>query len=208
MKKGLFVTFEGIEGCGKTTHAGLLKEYLEGKGHPCTLTREPGGTKLGEAVRGVLLNSRDLRISDMAELFLFEACRCQIVKDVIAPALDEKKIVICDRFSDATVAYQGFGGKLSLDMIHALNKSATDSLEPDVTMLLDIDAIEGLARAKSKGIDRMESKNIEYHKRVRAGYLELAKRSPKRIKVIKVTGEIDQTQDAIRKELDHAIRGL
>ena len=205
VKKPLFITFEGIEGCGKSTHAKLLTEYLEGKGRACTLTREPGGTKLGEAVRNVLLNSKDLRISDLSELFLFEACRSQIVKDVIKPALEEKKTVICDRFSDATFAYQGFGGKLRLDIIDALDKAATGGLMPDITILLDIDTLEGLERAKKKGIDRMESKDIEYHKRVRAGYLQLANRFPDRIKVIKVTGRISETQDAIRKEIDGAI---
>jgi len=203
--KGLFITFEGIEGCGKSTHANLLAEYLSGKGHTCVLTREPGGTRLGEAVRGVLLNSKDLHISDLSELFLFEACRSQIVKDVIRPALAEKKIVICDRFSDATFAYQGFGGNVGLDIIETLDNVATGSLIPDITILLDIDTIEGLKRAKSKGVDRMEAKDIEYHKRVRAGYMELAKKFPGRIKVIKVADQIDQTQAAIRKEIDRAI---
>ena len=205
MKKPLFITFEGIEGCGKSTHAKLLTEYLEGKGRPCILTREPGGTKLGEAVRNVLLNSKDLHISDLSELFLFEACRSQIVKDVIRPALEEKKAVICDRFSDATFAYQGFGGKLGLDIIEALDKVATGSLTPDVTILLDIDTLEGLERAKKKGVDRMEDKDIEYHKRVRAGYLQLANQFPDRIKVVKVMDRIDETQNAVRKEIDRAI---
>jgi len=204
-EKGFFITLEGIEGCGKSTHAKLLAEYLEAKGYKCLLTREPGGTKLGEAVREILLNSKDLHISDLSELFLFEACRSQIVKDVIRPALAEKKIVICDRFSDATIAYQGFGGNLKLDVIEELDNVATGFLVPDLTLLLDIDTVEGLERAKKKGVDRMEAKDIEYHKRVRGGYLQLAHQYQDRIKVIKVAKKIDDTQAAIRKEVDGAI---
>jgi dTMP kinase len=205
MGKGLFITFEGTEGCGKSTHAKLLAGYLKEKGYDCTLTREPGGTKLGEAVRGVLLNSKGLHISDLSELFLFEACRSQIVEDVIKPVLAKKGIVICDRFSDATFAYQGHGGKISLKTIKALDEASTGGLKPDLTILLDIDTIEGLRRAKKKGTDRMEAKDIAYHKRVRSGYLKLAKKFPNRIKVVKVSGEIPQTQAAIRKEIKSVI---
>ena len=136
---------------------------------------------------------------------MFEACRSQIVKDVIRPALAEKKIVICDRFSDATIAYQGFGGNLKLDVIEELDNVATGFLVPDLTLLLDIDTVEGLERAKKKGVDRMEAKDIEYHKRVRGGYLQLAHQYQDRIKVIKVAQKIDDTQAAIRKEVDGAI---
>jgi dTMP kinase len=207
VKRPLFITFEGVEGCGKSTHAKLLAEYLEAKGHKCLLTREPGGTKLGEAVRNVLLGSKDLHISDISELFLFEACRSQIVKDIIHPALNENKTVICDRFSDATFAYQGFGGNVGLDIIETLDKIATGSLAPDVTILLDIDTVEGLKRAKKKGVDRMEAKDIEYHKRVRAGYIQLANRYPDRIRLVKVADRIEDTRDAVRKEIDDAIKG-
>lgn len=206
MKRGLFITLEGIEGCGKTTHAKLLCEYLEKRSHECIYTREPGGTKAGEGIRQVLLHSDGVEISDMAEFLLFEAARAQIVKEVIAPALRKKKIVICDRFSDATMSYQGYGGKVGLDTIRAVDKVATGGLNPDLTILLDIDTVTGLKRARLKGIDRMELKAVAYHKRVRSGYLKLAKAEPRRIKVIKVTGDIDDTQCKIRREVERALQ--
>lgn len=206
LKKGLFITFEGIEGCGKSTHSRLLLRYLKKKGYPCMLTREPGGTRLGEEIRKVLLESNGFHISDLTELFLFEACRSQIVKDVIKPALKKKYIIICDRFSDATFSYQGYGGKVSLDIIKALDRIATCSLKPGLTILLDIETREGLKRAKKKGTDRIEAKKIAYHNRVRAGYLKLANKYPGRIKVVKVEGEIPEVQSRIRAEVDNVLR--
>lgn len=200
LNKGLLITFEGVEGCGKSTHSKLLFDYLKKAGFSCVYTREPGGTKLGEAVRKILLDSDSIQISDLTELFLFEACRAQIVREVIKPALDKNSIVICDRFSDATICYQGYGGKIDLKTIKTLDRISTDGLIPDLTVLLDIDTMEGLRRARKKGIDRMESKTIAYHKRVRAGYLKLAKENPKRIKVVEMKGPIGRVQEIIRKE--------
>ena len=206
LKKGFFITFEGIEGCGKSTHSRLLLKYLEGRGYKCVLTREPGGTKLGEEVRKVLLKSNGFHISDLTELFLFEACRSQIVRDIIKPALQNKYIVICDRFSDATFSYQGYGGRIGLDVIRTLDNIATCGLKPDLTILLDIDTREGLKRAKKKGTDRIESKKIVYHNRVRAGYLKLAAKYPGRIKTVKVDGEIAEVQLKVRAEVENVIR--
>jgi dTMP kinase len=208
LKRGLFITFEGPEGSGKSTQAKLLAEFLKRRGYPVLHTREPGGTRLGELVRGVLLSSKNVAISDMAELFLFEACRSQIVGEAIRPALAKKSIVICDRYSDATISYQGYGGNAPVRTIKELNRIATGNLSPDLTILLDIDTLTGLGRAKSKGVDRMEKKDIGYHKRVRRGYLALAKQFPKRIKVIKVKGAIDQTQAAVRSEVELALERL
>ena len=205
LKKGIFITFEGIEGCGKSTHSKLLFEYLKSRGYRCVMTREPGGTKLGEEVRKVLLGSDGIRISDLTELFMFEACRAQIVKEIIRPALDRKKIVICDRFSDATFSYQGYGGKIDLNIIKALDRVATEGLVPDLTILLDIETAEGLRRARIKGTDRMESKDVAYHKRVRAGYLKLAGKYPERIKKIRVDGSIPEVQAKIRREADDVL---
>jgi dTMP kinase len=205
LKKGIFITFEGMEGCGKSTHSKLLVNYLKNRGYPCIHTREPGGTNLGEEIRVTLLKSKNINISDLAELFLFEACRAQLVKDVIKPALNKKKIVICDRFSDATLSYQGYGGNVDINMIKTLNRLATGNLSPDMTLLLDIDTAKGLKRAGRKGVDRMELKGIAYHKKVRNGYLKLAKVDPKRIKVIKVDGAIDRVQAIIRKEVERVI---
>lgn len=204
--RGIFITFEGPEGCGKSTHAKLLYNFLKRKGYDCIFTREPGGTKVGEYIRRILLHSKDINISALAEVFLFEAARTQIVKEIILPALKKKRIVICDRFSDATFSYQGYGGKISLSTIKLLDKIATKGLKPDLTILLDIDIIIGLRRARSKGIDRMELKDMAYHKRVRLGYLRLAKKEPKRIKVVKVEKDLNKTQEKVRKIVLDAIQ--
>lgn len=207
LRKGLFITLEGIEGCGKSTHSKLLSEYLKKRGFKCILTREPGGTKLGEGIRKVLLGSRNIFISDLSELFLFEACRSQIAREIIMPALKKGRMVICDRFSDATFAYQGFGGRVDVNVIKKLDDVATGGLKPDLTLLLDIDTREGLKRARRKGVDRMESKTLRYHERVRRGYLKLAGLFPKRIKVVKVCGEISEVQSVVRREVDSVLRG-
>lgn len=206
MRKGILLTFEGPEGCGKSTQAKLLYNYLKGLKYDCVYTREPGGTKAGERIRRILLDSKGAEISDLAELFLFEAARSEIVKEVIAPALAKNKIVICDRFSDATMAYQGYGGRLPLEIIETLDRVATAGLKPDLTILLDIDTITGLERARSKGLDRMEAKAIAYHRRVREGYLGLAKIHPGRIRIIKVTDGIHGIQRLVRCEVGRVIQ--
>lgn len=207
MKRGIFITFEGPEGCGKTTHIKLMYDFLKSRSYDCVLTREPGGTRAGEEIRRLLLHEDGVAISDLAELFLFEAARAQIVEEVIEPALSKGKIVLCDRFSDATFSYQGYAGGVDLASISALDKVATSALAPDLTILLDIDTATGLERACKKGTDRMEKKDFEYHKKVRAGYLALAKKYPKRIKVIKVTGSIEETQRSVRREVLKCLSG-
>ncbi len=154
----------------------------------------------------MLLDLPGLRISDLAELFLFEACRAQIVKEVIKPALDRGLIVISDRFSDATFSYQGYGGRIDLKTIKTLDRVATMGVVPDLTVLLDIDTTEGLKRARKKGIDRMEKKDLSYHRRVRAGYLKLSKQYSGRIKRVKVSGPIREVQAKIRREVDIVVR--
>lgn len=207
---GLFITFEGIEGCGKTTQFELLKGYLEGRGEPVLALREPGGTGLGEKVRPILLNSGDEPISPMAELFLYEACRAQLVEKVIRPALKAGKTVMTDRFFDSTVAYQGFGRGLEVKDIKELNRLATGGLTPDVTFLIDCPPEVGLGRAweriKAKAgekEDRFEREAMEFHKKVRQGYLELARQEPGRIRVLDGTGEIR----SIHKEICDIIEG-
>ena len=206
LKKGIFITFEGPEGCGKSTQSKLLYDYLKRRGYACVYTREPGGTKAGEKIRQLLLAARDIAISNIAEVFLFEASRSQIVREVIGPALAGKKIVICDRFSDATISYQGYGGKVPIKVIRILDKLATGGLKPDLTILLDIDTATGLKRATRKGVDRMERKTIAYHRRVREGYLKLAGLEPSRIKVIKVVDGVDEIQSFIRREVESVIQ--
>ncbi|MDP2913672.1 MAG: dTMP kinase [Candidatus Omnitrophota bacterium] len=205
IKKGILITFEGPEGCGKSTHAKLLYDYLKAR-HAPVRTREPGGTKFGEKIRSVLLHSKGMDISVLAELFLFEACRAQLVKEVIVPALADKRIVICDRFSDATTAYQGYGGGIPLKQIEQLNEMATRRLNPDLTILLDVDVVTGLRRARAKGADRMEKKEVSYHKRLRAGYLKLSRENPDRIKIIEVEKDIAKTQKLVRREVMSVIQ--
>jgi dTMP kinase len=206
LMEGIFITFEGPEGCGKSTQSKLLYDYLKRRSYPCIHTREPGGTRLGEHIRKVLLHSRDTEISDMAELFLFEAARSQIVRELIRPALARREIVICDRFSDATFSYQGYGGKVSLGAIRALDRVATGGMKPHITLLLDVDTMTGLRRARRKGIDRMEKKEVAYHKRVRAGYLKLAGEEPARVRVIRSAGGIKHIQDLVRREVELVIQ--
>lgn len=205
LKKGIFITFEGPEGCGKTTQSRLLYDHLKKRGLPCVYTREPGGTKVGELVRKVILHSKEAKMTSVTELFLFEACRSQIVEEVIRPALAAGKIVICDRFTDATLAYQGYAGGVGLGLIESLSDTATGTLSPDLTMLLDIETTAGLRRAKAKGADRMEKKDIAYHKKVRLGYLKLARLHEDRIKVIKVRSAIQETQALVRGEVERVI---
>lgn len=205
MKRGIFITFEGTEGCGKSTQSKLLYDNLKAAGYPCVYTREPGGTALGEKIREIILHSDGIKISDLSELFLFEAARAQIVKEIISPALKANKIVICDRFSDATFSYQGYGGKIPVGIIKILDHVATGGLKPDLTILLDVDTLTGLRRAKRKGADRMEKKDIAYHKRVRSGYLDLARRYHKRIKVIRTSGTIEMTRRVVALKVKHVI---
>lgn len=206
LNKGIFVTFEGPEGCGKSTQSKLLYDYLKTHSYDCVYTREPGGTPLGDHIRHILLHASDIKITDLAELFLFEASRAQIVNEIIRPNLERKRMVICDRFGDATTAYQGYGGGLHIKLIKRLNDLAAGGLGPDLTILLDVDTATGLTRARSKGVDRMEKKDVAYHRRVRSGYLKLAKENPSRIKVIRVSGGIKAIQVLIRNEVDRVIQ--
>ncbi len=176
----LFITFEGIEGCGKSYQAEALHKELSSRGVQSLLTFEPGGTSVGNNVRRLLKKQHQLQISPETELFLFSACRAQLIKEVIAPALCENKIIICDRYADSTVAYQGFGRGLELQLIDAVNHLSTRGLTPDLTILLDLPVEEGLKRKKNKTSDRFDSETLEFHRRVRKGYLYLAKKNPHR----------------------------
>lgn len=182
-KKGLFITFEGPEGSGKST---VIKEaacFLEKKGFSVLLLREPGGTAIGEKIRAILLDGKNDPMTVETELFLYLAARAQLVREIIRPALESGKAVICDRFHDSTVTYQGYAGGVSLKTIDSLGKLAKDGLEPDLTILLDVEAGTGLAR--SGRADRIERKSIEFHERVRSGFLVLAREFSRRICVVK-----------------------
>lgn len=176
--RGRFLVFEGPEGAGKSTQLARLKRRLESLGRRALLTREPGGTQAGEAVRRVLLDP-DLEIAPLAEFLLYSAARSQHVHEVIAPALAQGQDVISDRFTGASVAYQGYGRGLDLELIHELNNKATGGLKPDRTLLLDLDARRGLERAAARAAqDRLESAGLEFHQRTRAGFLEQARNDP------------------------------
>jgi dTMP kinase len=188
----VFITFEGIEGSGKTTQLRKLAERIPN----CVITKEPGGTPIGDRIRAVLLDSRE-KIDPVAEVFLFAASRRQNVMEVIKPALAQRRVVLCDRYTDATLAYQGFGRLIDLDRLRRLNEWATDSLAPDLTLLFDLPEEVGLTRARSRNstasVDegRFELEDLRFHRRVREGYLSLAKEEPDRFAVIDASGTPD-----------------
>jgi len=185
---GLFVTFEGVEGSGKTTQARLLLEHLKGRGVPAVLSREPGGTPIGEKLRAVLLDTGQAGMLATTELFLYLASRAEHVARVVRPGLERGQVVISDRYTDASVAYQGGGRGLGWEVVEPLNRLAVSGVKPDITFLLDLDPELGLARlagAKDRAPrDRIEREAVEFHRRVRAAYLEAAEREPERFVVL------------------------
>ncbi len=202
----MFITFEGIEGCGKTTQIELLFTYLKNKGHKVIRTREPGGTPFGEELREAFLRTES-KVSSMCELLVFTAMRAQHVEEVIEPALRKGTIVLCDRFSDATYAYQGYGRGLDLDTIDSLNLLATRGLAPDITIFMDLPAREGLLRkARSAKMDRFEKEKISFHNRIRQGYRKLVKKEPDRFLVVDATLDIGTIERHIRDKIRRALR--
>lgn len=189
MDKGFFITFEGADGCGKTTQLTLLKEYLEEKNYEVILTREPGGRGLGEKIREILLNYEG-EVSSVCESFLFLADRAQNIDIIVKPALEKGNIVLSDRHTDSSLAYQGYGRQLDIQRIDMLNNIATSGLKPDLTIVFDVDVETSMARV-GKNKDRMESAGVEFHNRVRNGYLEIAKLYPQRVKVINSNDTIE-----------------
>ncbi len=183
----LFITIEGGIGCGKSVQAKALYKRLTLLAIPALLTHEPGGTPLGNRISRLVKWGQDIAISPLTELLLFNASRAQLVAEVIRPALKEGKVVICDRFADSTTAYQSYGRGLDLAMVTTINDAATQGLQPDLTILLDIPAEAGLARKKDHKPDRFEQENLAFHRRVRDGYLKLAAGNPKRWLVVDAT---------------------
>jgi len=179
----LFITFEGGEGCGKSTQSRLLLEKLHQQNIPVVLTHEPGGTALGNEIRRVLKREQGIPISPQAELFLFVASRAQLVTELIRPALKEDKVVICDRFAHSTLVYQGYGRGLDLTTLEKVNNMATENLQPDLAILLNISPEQGLTRKRSLR-DRFELEDLSFHRRVREGYLKMAAAEPDRWLVI------------------------
>ena len=196
MKKGMFITFEGQDGCGKTTQINLLVDYLQKKGYEVVLTREPGCKGLGEKIRALLLNY-DGEVSPVCESFLFLADRAQNVDVIVKKNVDAGKIVISDRHTDSSVAYQGYGRQLDVERIDMLNNIATSGLKPDLTYVFDIDVKTSMARV-GKEKDRMESSGDDFFNRVRNGYLKIAENEPERVKVIDSTKSIDEVFENVK----------
>ena len=208
----LFITFEGVEGSGKTTQIRRLKTYLNRKGIPCRVTREPGGTSISDQVRKILLNPDNKGLVPLAELFLYEAARAQHIQEFIKPLLKKKGVILCDRFADASVAYQGDGRRLGVKLVERLNRMATGELKPDVTFLLDCPTGVGLKRAirrnevlKQEKEGRFEKEKIQFHNRVRKGYLSLARKEPRRVKVIDTRKGEDMVFEEIRGIIEKII---
>lgn len=203
MKKGLFITFEGADGCGKTTQLRLLAEYLKNKGLDVVTTLEPGGQYVCEKIRELVLLYKG-EVSPNCEAFLYLASRAQNVDVVVKPAVNAGKIVLCDRHIDSTIAYQGYGRKIDIEQLKMLNNLATSEFKPDLTLLFDIDVETSQARV-GKEKDRLESAGTDFHERVRQGYLEIAKEEPERIKVIDSKDTIENIFEQVKAIINKVI---
>ena len=206
--RGLFITFEGIEGAGKTVQVRRLAEHLEHEGAKVQLVREPGGTPLGERIREVLLFAREVRLSPEAQALLFSAARAQLTREVIIPSLDAGVHVIADRYFDSTLAYQGYGYGADIEGLRSVTRFAIGALLPDLTVLLDLPAAEGLRRIgqRSGRIDRFEAGDEAFHRRVRDGYLSLARSQPARFFVVNAKAEETEVARLIAGRVDDEIR--
>ncbi len=210
--RGLLITFEGGEGSGKTTQLKALLAHLRSAGRDVVETRDPGGTPIGKHIRGLLLDRQNAGMAPAAELFLYEASRAQLAHEVIRPALTRGRIVLCDRFTDSTVAYQGCGRGLDLTLIGRLNALATEGLCPDLTFLLDLDPAVGLARATQRVTeleerhDRIEEELLAFHQRVRSGYRAIAAAEPERVVVLDASRGMAEIEDRIRRRVDELLR--
>lgn len=209
---GLFITFEGGEGSGKTTQLKALLAYLRSAGRDVSETRDPGGTPIGRRIRALLLDPENAGLAPAAELFLYEASRTQLVHEVIRPALARGRIVLCDRFTDSTVAYQGYGRGLDLALIARLNALATEGLHPDLTFFLDLDPAAGLLRAAQRVADRQERRDrieeevLAFHQRVRSGYRAIAAAEPERVVVLDAARDTAEIEGRIRQRAEALLR--
>jgi len=196
--KAKFITFEGSEGCGKSTQSRLLYNYLRSRGLKVIYLREPGGTKVSEKIRKILLDAKNDKMGAACEMLLYMASRAQVVQEIIKPALEKGQNVICDRFLDSTVAYQGFGLGMDITLIKYLGNFATTGIKPDLTVFLDLPIKKGL-KHRQAAKDRIERRSFLYHRRVKNGYLNIARQEPRRFKIIRVNADKSVTQQNIRK---------
>jgi len=210
----MFISFEGIEGSGKTTQIQGVHDYLGQKGHDVVVTREPGGSNIGRQVRAILLDSKNKGLNPLAELLLYMADRAQHLEELVKPSLSKGKIILCDRYYDATIAYQGYARALGVELISHLHKLAFDDFKPDMTFLLDLPPETGLKRAwrqiengQRTGTEtRFEEEALDFHRKVREGYLTLAGLEPRRFKIIDASGTTDRVAKEILAVLDNTIR--
>lgn len=200
---GLFITLEGPDGCGKTCQIPGIAEYLRNQGMDVLTTREPGGTEISEQVREVIMSMRNKAMHPRTEILLFQSARAQLVEEVIRPALLAGKIVVCDRFTDSTMAYQGYGHQTDLVFLRKLLDFTTGSLHPDLTLLLDVDVETGLKRRQAGGGEwnRLDDYDLDFHRRVRAGYHELAQQEPRRWVTVDASRTKDEIQQTLRSVL-------
>ncbi len=204
--RGVFISLEGIEGAGKSTQADLLAGYLENKGLKVLKTAEPGGTHISGRIREILLSPECRGMDPLTELLLYNAARVQHIKEVILPALERGQIVVTDRFSDSTVAYQGYGRGIDLTLIDSLDLISTGRLRPDITILLDTDVETGLKRNREvKKSDRIESEDISFHEKVREGFISIASKERDRIRVVDCSGGTESVQMKIRSVIDQLL---
>lgn len=200
--RGIFITFEGGEGAGKTTHIRFLAEALRARGRECVCLREPGGTPIGEALRALVLDPANAEMTPETELLVYEAARAQIVAQVVRPALERGAVVLCDRYYDSTYAYQAGGRNLDDALVRRANLLGSCGCAPDRTLVLDLDASVGYARATAGGADRMEAEGLAFQERVRAAYLRLAAEEPSRVRVVDALGEKDEVTARLLAELE------
>ncbi len=202
---GKFITFEGSEGSGKSTQAQLIFQYLRKKKIPAVFLREPGGVKISEAIRRILLDVQNQQMSKECEMLLYMAARAQLVSEVILPAFKKGKVVLGDRFLDSTIVYQGYGCGIDLALIKKIGALVTHQRQPDLTFLFDLDVREGLSRLGRKK-DRIEERSLQYHNRVRQGYLTLAQQEPRRIRVIPADRSRTEIHSIVRKHVDRLLK--
>jgi dTMP kinase len=204
--KGMFISLEGSEGVGKTTSLKFVQNYIESLGHKVLLTREPGGTPMAEELRNILLSEREEKVETDTELLLMFAARCQHVNQIIKPALEQGTWVICDRFVDASYAYQGGGRNIGFSRIQQLEDWCLGGFKPDLTLLLDMSVEEGIARTKKRGkADRFEIEKMAFYEKIRAAYLQRAEQDPQRINVIDAAPDISQVQASLKTVLEQAL---
>jgi len=204
--RGVLITFEGVEGSGKSTQAERLAKRLAGMGSPCLAAREPGGNEIGEAIRGILLDPGNKEMHGLTELFLYLASRNQLVREKVMPALNDGKVVVLDRFGDSSTAYQGFGRELGEKLVVRLNKLATAGTRPNLTVLVDVPIAVGRGRKASGVLDRLERERVEFHERVREGYLRVARRAPGRFKVVDGTLPADEIERSVFGHVEELLK--